>query len=193
MDGDSFGRLAYLVLLGAALTGWFVMENRARLGGAVRIAVAWGLIFLGVIAAYGLWSDISTEIAPRQTVMAEGGIVEVPRAPDGHYYLLLTVEGTPVRFMVDTGATNVVLSDRDADRLGIDRSALVFTGQARTANGLIRTARIGLDDVRLDGHPEGRLAAWVGDGPLDVSLLGMDYLSRFARVEIARDRLILTR
>ncbi|MFA5538149.1 MAG: TIGR02281 family clan AA aspartic protease [Gemmobacter sp.] len=193
MDGNSFGRLAYLVLLGAALTGWFVMENRARLGGAVRIAVAWGLIFLGVIAAYGLWSDISTEIAPRQTVMAEGGIVEVPRAPDGHYYLLLTVEGTPVRFMVDTGATNVVLSDRDADRLGIDRSALVFTGQARTANGLIRTARIGLDDVRLDGHSEGRLAAWVGDGPLDVSLLGMDYLSRFARVEIARDRLILTR
>ena len=193
MDSDTFGRLAYLGLLGAAILGWLVVENRGRMGAMLRQGLAWGLIFLGVVAGYGLWSDIRTEVAPRQAVMAEGGRVEIPRAPDGHFYLTLYVNGTPVRFMIDTGATNVVLSGRDADRLGIDRNALAFTGEARTANGTIRTARVTLPEVTLDGRPEGRLAAWVGDGALDISLLGMEYLGRFERVEIARDRMILTR
>jgi aspartyl protease family protein len=193
MDGDTWGRLAYLGLLGLALAGWLVVENRGRMGAMLRQGLAWGLIFLGAVAGYGLWSDIRTEVAPRQAVMAEGSRIEIPRAPDGHFYLTLHVAGTPVRFMIDTGATNVVLSDRDAERLGIDLRTLAFTGQARTANGVIRTARLTLPDVTLDGRPEGRLPAWVGDGLLDVSLLGMDYLNRFDRVEIARDAMILTR
>lgn len=193
MDPDNIGRFAYLGLLLAALAGWMIVEFRGRMGQMLRTGVAWGLIFLGVAAGYGLWSDLRTDIAPRQTVLAEDGRVEVPRAPDGHFYLTLTIKGTPVRFMVDTGATTVVLSDRDSERLGIDRGALAFTGSARTANGTIRTARVMLEDVRLGDLAERRLAAWVGDGQLDVSLLGMDYLNRFERVEMSRDRLILHR
>ncbi len=193
MDPDSLGRLTYLILLGAAVAGWFLVENRSRLGAVARMAAAWGLIFVGIAAAYGLWGDLRDDIAPRQSVAVGGTTIEVPRSANGHYHLTLTVRGTPVRFIVDTGATDVVLSDRDAERLGIDRSTLAFTGQARTANGTVRTARVILDDVALDGTPEGRLAASVGDGRLDISLLGMSYLSRFAKIEIARDRLILTR
>lgn len=193
MDSLDFGRLAYLLLLGTALLGWLVVENRGRMGSMLRQGLAWGLIFLGVVAAYGLWSDIRTEVAPSQAILAEGERIEVPRAPDGHYYLTLEVGGVPVRFMIDTGATNVVLSDRDSARLGIDRDKLVFTGTARTANGTIRTARVTLEDVTLGGVPEGRLSAWVGDGRLETSLLGMDYLGRFSRVEIERNRLLLTR
>ncbi|MDO9526423.1 MAG: TIGR02281 family clan AA aspartic protease [Gemmobacter sp.] len=190
---DNLPRIIYLVILSAAVGAWVMVEYRGRMGQMMRAAAAWGLIFIGVAAGYGLWADLRTELAPRQTVIAEEGRIELPRAQDGHYYLTLTIQDTPVRFMIDTGASTVVLSDRDSERLGIDRTKLAFTGSARTANGTIRTARITLDNVALDGIPEGRLPAWVGDGPLDVSLLGMDYLSRFARVEIARDRLILHR
>ncbi|MDR5652966.1 retropepsin-like aspartic protease family protein [Ruixingdingia sedimenti] len=188
-----FGRLVYLGLLLVAVGGWLVVEHRGRIGAALRQLLAWGLLFLGVVAAYGLWSDIRTQVAPRQSVMEAGTQIELPRAPDGHYYLTLHIAGTPVRFMVDTGATEVVLSDRDARRLGIDPETLVFTGRAQTANGVIRTARVRLDEVTLDGFPEGRIAASVGDGPLGMSLLGMDYLNRFSRIEIAAGRLVLTR
>jgi len=190
---DTIPRVVYLTILIAAVGAWVLVEYRGRMGQMLRAVAAWGLIFIGVAAGYGLWDDLRTDLAPRQTVVAETGRVEIPRAPDGHYYLTLTVRDTPVRFMVDTGASTVVLSDRDSERLGIDRSKLAFTGSARTANGTIRTARVTLDNVALDGIPQGRLPAWVGDGPLDVSLLGMDYLSRFAKVEITGDRLVLHR
>jgi aspartyl protease family protein len=193
MTEHDIGRFAYLALLLLAVAGWVIAENRRNLGALLRQGLGWGFIFLAAIAAYGLWGEIRTQVAPRQAVFDAGARIEVPRAPDGHYFLTLEVGGTPVRFMVDTGATVTALSARDSKRLGIDRRTLAFTGQARTANGVIRTAPVTLRDVTLDGIPMGTMAAWVGDGPLDVSLLGMDFLGRFARIEIAGDRLILTR
>lgn len=192
MTGDDFARLAYLIILGSAIAGWLVIESRGRMGQMARQALAWMLIFVGVAAAYGLWQDFAP--SGQRTLLAQQGAdqIVVQRAPDDHFYLTLDVGGTPVRFMVDTGATAIVLSDRDADRLGIDRRALAYIGQARTANGTIRTARVTLPGVRLEGQPMGDLPAWVGDGPLDISLLGMEFLNRFDRVEMARDRLVLT-
>ena len=58
MEANDIGQLAYLVLLGAALVGWFITQNRASLGKVTQQALAWGLIFLGVIAAVGLWTDV---------------------------------------------------------------------------------------------------------------------------------------
>ena len=192
MTGDDFARLAYLLILGSAIAGWLVVESRGRMGQMARQALAWLLIFVGLAAAYGLWQDFAPS-GQRQSFALDGSAqVVLNRAPDTHFYLTLDVTGTPVRFMVDTGATGIVLSDRDSDRLGIDRRSLAYLGEARTANGIIRTARVTLRDVRLDGASLGDLTAWVGDGPLGVSLLGMDFLNRFERVEMLRDRLVLT-
>lgn len=193
MDGDLLARLGYLLLLLVAVGGYLLVEYRNRLGAMLRQAAAWGLILMGLIAVHGLWQDIRGGLVPSQSVAVDGQRIELPRAADGHYYMVLSIGGVPVRFMVDTGASNVVLSARDADRLGIERGRLVYTGTARTANGDIRTARVTLRDIRLDGHDEGRLTAVVGDGELGLSLLGMDFLRRFQRVEIAGDRLVLTR
>lgn len=191
MDGIEFGRVAYLVLLLVAVGGWVIVEYRGRMGFALRTAMAWGLIFLGVMAGYGLWNDIRRTALPAQATMTDGRL-EIPRASDGHYHLTLDIGGTPVRFLVDTGATNVVLSQDDARRLGIDPATLTYLGQARTANGVVRTARVGLTDVRLGGFRDDRVAAYVTDGDMEGSLLGMDYLRRF-RIEIADGRMVLTR
>lgn len=192
MSGDDFARLAWLILLGSSIGGWLIVESRGRMGQMARQALAWLLILVGLAAGYGLWQDMGLR-APQQAVLRQDGQIVVARAPDDHFYLTLEVGGTPVRFMVDTGATNIVLSDRDTDRLGIDRRGLAFLGTAQTANGTIRTARTLLKDVRLEGEPLGDLPAWVGDGPLGVSLLGMDFVNRFERVEMSRDRLVLSR
>ncbi len=125
MDGEDFGRLLYLGLLLAAVGGWLLVEYRGRLGVALRTAMAWGLIFVGVMAGYGLWNDLRRADAPRQ-MMTTGGEVVLPRAADGHYYLTLTIDGTDLPFMVDTGATSVVLSRDDARTLGIDPDTLAY-------------------------------------------------------------------
>lgn len=191
MDGDSFGRLGYLILLLAVVGGWVMVEYRSRIGAALRTLLAWGLIFVGLMAGYALWSDLRTEILPRQAVL-QGGQIEVPRAPDGHYYLTLEIGGTPLRFMADTGATSVVLARQDAVRLGIDPESLLFLGEARTANGTVRTARTELRDVALGPFTDARISAFVNEGQMDQSLLGMEYLGRY-RIEIAGDRMVLSR
>ena len=191
MDTNDFGRLLYLGLLLAAVSGWVLVEYRGRLGFALRTAMAWGLIFVGVMAGYGLWNDLRRAEVPRQ-MMAEGGEVVLPRAPDGHYYLTLTINGTDLEFMVDTGATSVVLSRDDARKLGIDPETLAYLGEANTANGTVRTARVTLTDVRLGQVVDDRLSAEVNDGQMDGSLLGMTYLGRF-RIEIDGDRMVLKR
>ncbi len=191
MDGDTIARMAYLGLLLAAVGGWVIVEYRQRLGLALRSAAAWGLIFIGAMAGYGLWSDIRTDIGPAQMTVADGR-VELPRAPDGHYYASLVLNGTEVRFMADTGATNMVLSQQDARRIGIDPAALIYLAEAQTANGTVRTARVTLDSVELGPFRDATFQAWVTDGEMEGSLLGMDYLGLF-RIEIAGDRMILTR
>ena len=191
MDGDQLARLLYLGLLAAALGGTFLVANRGRLGQVAQQAAVWGLIFLGVVAAYGLWSDIRDDVAPRQSYVE--GRVEVPRGPGGHYDLTLGVNGEPVRFVVDTGATDVVLSRADAERVGVDLDALIYTGEAWTANGPVRVATVALDEVRLGEIVDRDLSAAVTDGDLDASLLGMRYLERFERVTIEGGRLVLER
>jgi aspartyl protease family protein len=193
MDSADIPRIAYLVLLGVAVAGWFIAENRASLGKTMRLALAWGLIFLGVIAGFGLWSDVRTDIIPRQSVVADGARVEVPRAFDGHYYLTLRLDGTPVDFVVDTGATDIVLSREDAARIGLDPQALAYTGVAMTANGQVRTARARVGEILLGGIADQDVMVSVNDGEMPGSLLGMAYLQRFSRIEIADGTLVLER
>lgn len=193
MSDFEYARLFYLVLLGGAVMLWFFAQNRNSLGRVTQQALVWGLIFVGVIAAVGLWGDIRQTVRPGQVVLSEAGRIEVPRAPDGHYYLTADVNGTPVNFVIDTGASQIVLSERDARRVGIDTAGLVYVGRAITANGEVRTAPVRLDRLAIGPFADERVRAVVNEGALDRSLLGMDYLQRFSSVEIAGNRLILTR
>lgn len=191
MDTVSFGNIAYLVLLLIAIGGWMIAANRHQLGKMAQQAAIWGFIFLGTIAAIGLWSDIRDDVAPRAAVI--GNRIEIPRGLDGHYHLTLGLNGTPVDFVIDTGASDMVLSMEDAARIGLDPGSLAFTGQATTANGTVRTARIRIATVEIGGTIETNVPASVTLGEMQGSLLGMSYLQRFARIEIAGNRMILER
>lgn len=193
MAADQIAQLIYLGLLTAAIGGFFLLQSRERKSKLVQQAAVWAFIFLGVIAAIGLWTDIRQTVAPRQAVFAEQGRIELPRAPDGHFYLTAQVNGSPVRFVIDTGATGVVLSQKDARRAGIDPETLAYTGQARTANGTVGTAPVRIDRISFGGMVDRNLRAWVNGGRMDTSLLGMSYLQRFDKVEISGDRMVLSR
>ncbi|SEO68169.1 aspartyl protease family protein [Salinihabitans flavidus] len=193
MTGTDLGHLTYLVLLGAAVVFWFVTSHRQSFGRTVQQAMAWGLIILGAIAAVALWDDIRSTARPTQAVFADEGRIEIPRRIDGHYYLTLTINGAPVEFVVDTGASDMVLSRRDAARAGLDPEALNFTGRALTANGEVRTAPVRLDEVRAGRYVDRGVPARVNGGALDRSLLGMSYLHLFEQITITGGKLVLTR
>jgi len=193
MTGDDIGRIIYLLLLVAVVGGWFFVTNRENLGKTAQQAAIWGLIFVGVIAVAGLWEDIRDDVAPRQSVVSDGARIEVPRSFDGHYYLSLELNGTPVRFVIDTGATDMVLTREDARAVGIDPDRLAYLGSAQTANGTVPIARVTLNTVALGGVVDTNVGASVNGGEMFGSLLGMTYLNRFGRIEIADGRLILER
>lgn len=193
MDASDYGHLAYLGLLGAVLVFWYLIQNRQSLGKTVQQAAAWALIFLGAIAVIGLWDDIRNTVRPGQADFVGEGRIEVPRAMDGHYYLELFVNDAPVRFVIDTGATGVVLTRKDAAQAGLDPDGLRFSDSANTANGVVRTAPVTLNRVTLGPVVDRDVAAWVNDGDMNGSLLGMTYLQRWSRIEIGDGKLILHR
>lgn len=193
MTGDDTARLLYLALLGGAVVLWFLAQNRASPGKVTQQALVWALIFVGVIAAVGLWGDIRQTVMPGQAVSVQEGRIELPRAPDGHYYMTAQVNGAPVRFVVDTGATEIVLAQADAERAGIDTGGLAYVGRAMTANGEVRTAPVVLDSLSVGPVTDRRLRAVVNEGEMTGSLLGMSYLQRFSNVQIGNGRLLLER
>lgn len=193
MSADSIASLIYLGLLGTVVGGYFLLANRHRMGQMAQQAAIWGLIFVGVAAGAALWDDIRGASDTRQSVFRDGERIVTTRAPDGHYHLTLGINGAPVRFLVDTGASDMVLTMRDAARAGLDRDALRFVGRAVTANGMVQTAPVTLDRVELGGLVDRNIPAQVSAGEMPGSLLGMRYLSRFAEVTMSGDTLTLSR
>lgn len=191
MESTDAGRIAYLVLLLIGVGGWMLVANRRQLGQMAQHAAIWVFIFIGAVAAVGLWSDISKDVAPRASVV--GSQIEIPRGFDGHYHLTMDLNGIPVDFVVDTGASDIVLSMQDAQRIGISPDSLAFTGQAVTANGTVRTARIRIPELRIGDITDTNVPASVTEGEMTGSLLGMTYLQRFARIEISGGKMILER
>lgn len=191
MDSSDFPRLVYLVILLTAVVGWLIAENRNSLGKTARSLIVWGLIFIGVMAGYGLWGDIRNDITPQQSVLEGGAGITVPRAPDGHFHLTLQINDVPVEFLVDTGATDIVLTRQDAERVGLDPDEMPFLGRARTANGVVETAYGSVDKVSLGPFQFTDVAVAVNAGDMAGSLLGMSFLSRFSRLEISGNRLLL--
>lgn len=186
-------RLIYLSLLGGAVVLWFFAQNRNSLGKTTQQAMVWGLIFVGVIAGVGLWDDIRDEVMPGAYTVTGENQIELPRAGDGHYYVTAEINGAEVDFVVDTGATMIVLTQADAEKAGFKRDDLAFVGRAGTANGEVRTAPVWLDNLRIGPIEDFGVGAMVNGGELDQSLLGMSYLQKFHSVEIRQGKLILTR
>lgn len=191
MDSADLPRLLYMVLLGAAVVGWFLAENRGNLGSTARMALVWGMIFVGIVAVYGLWDDIRRDVSPRQSIVAEDRLIEVPRSSDRHFNLTMSLNGEPIEFVVDTGATEVVLSLEDARRAGLNPDDLAFMGTARTANGTVSTAYTRIDEVAIGPVSFNNVRVAVNGGEMSGSLLGMSFLDRFKRMEISGNRLRL--
>jgi aspartyl protease family protein len=103
--------------------------------------------------------------------------------PQGHVLVDAYINGAPVKFLVDTGATMVVLTLKDAAAAGFGRSDLVFSMKTSTANGVARAAPVNLRELRIDQLLVPDVRAAVAEN-LNISLLGQSFLTRLDGYEM---------
>lgn len=172
------------------------------LGWALRclvLTVLAGGIFIGLQSG-GMFETVlasrSSEPLPLTQNVSDGGsggwLEEVVMlGQSGHFITDVHINGTPVTFLIDTGASHTVLNQRDAERLRLSGGSLRYTVPFQSANGTTYAAPVTLRDVRLGQFQLYDLDAYVNQGNLGISLLGMSFLRRFESYEFLQDRLVL--
>jgi aspartyl protease family protein len=181
-----------LIACGAdvGLAGLFPGKVLLTIDGGAPRTVAVGATTSEGVKVVAIEGDTATlEFDGRKRVLRVGqnvaaqpsgkGPAKVVLTADGQGHFLTTgaINGTPVRFMVDTGATLISIGIGDARRIGIDPSKGV-QGITNTANGQIRVSRVKLDTVRVGDVTLNNVDAAVLQHELSPALLGMSFLNR---------------
>jgi aspartyl protease family protein len=126
---------------------------------------------------------------PEQTV--EGGVTRIPIGRDGHFWLRARVNGTPERFLIDTGATVTALSPDAASAAGIRDQPLRQSVVLKTANGAVE-ARIGtIDELKFGNIVARDLDTVITPGLGHTNVIGMNLLTRLASWRVEDNTLIL--
>jgi aspartyl protease family protein len=126
------------------------------------------------------------------TASSSGASITLAADPRGHFFSEGMINGRPMRFLVDTGATMVAIPAADAVRLGIDyRKGM--QGRTRTAGGVVTVYKVTLDSLRLGGIEASNVDAVVIEEGLDIALLGMSFLNRLDMRQEGRTMTLIKR
>jgi aspartyl protease family protein len=203
MSNDKFASLASLGLV-AVHMGLNAFRPGAFGGTTLRNIALWLFIFVGLIAGYQnrfALQDFGSTITaglipsrPQSSTLPDGAaLVSIGKSDNGHFEVDSDVNGRGVRFLIDTGATSIVLTANDAASIGLDMSALSFTIATSTANGTAMAAPARIDEIVIGSIIRRNLRALVAkEGALDQSLLGMEFLNSLSSFTIKQDQLQLS-
>lgn len=155
-------------------------------------------IALALVVAVGIGIGVSLPAPRPAAVTAAAPVADEDDAPrptvlerrrNGHFYATVEVNGEPIRFLVDTGASMIALTEKDARRarIAFDPDRYVVVG--RGAAGAVTGQDVTVNSAVLDGKRGERLRGVVLDGA-DVSLLGQNFLRRM-EVSISGDTMTL--
>lgn len=132
---------------------------------------------------------VAPAMAPGVAMAQDTGTQVITKGPDGMFYIEGDVNGAPVRFLVDTGASMMMLSKSDAERAGLDGRSQTAT--ARTLAGTVGLRLTESDSVQVAGRTLRHVPTAVHPGQDEVSVIGLDALGRIGSVTIMRDRLVI--
>lgn len=202
MANEDFGQMIFLLPIAGLLAAGVLAGRRGDMSQILRYIAIWLVIILGLVTAY-LYRDDFREVGARLSaglmpgsavVTTTDGASEViiHRSMGGHFQTEVDVDGQPVSMLVDTGASAVVLSYDDAERIGLDPQQLSYTVIVATANGRATAAPVRLDELAIGPIVRRNVRAVVAEeGRLDQSLLGMTFLSTLGSLQIQTDELRL--
>lgn len=201
-DSDNQLRVVIAVVwLGVLLTAVVAQVQRGQVGLMLRYTLTWILIFLGIVTVYAFRQEfgfvkdrVVAEVLPQRgltqskpdSASTGGGEASISFRSryGGHFVVDAVIRGETVRFLVDTGASDVVLTPTDAQRIGLHPATLNYTQRYNTANGVVMGAPVTLDRVRIGPIEVANVRASVNRAPMQGSLLGMSFLNRLAGYEV---------
>jgi aspartyl protease family protein len=203
-DGETprlIGLVAILLFVSAGIIG-----RQMRAWQVIRAMVGWAAIILVVAGLYASRDEIAgfagrlvgalvpgVPVSGRLAGEDNPDSVVVTRSGDGHFAVRTSVDGVSTTMLIDTGASLVTLSHRDALRAGLDPGTLDYSVAIRTANGTMNAASVVLDRLAVGPIEQRDVKALVAPrGSLGQSLLGMSFLDRLHGYSISGDRLVLT-
>ncbi len=202
LSEDQSLSLVYLVILLVFLVGTAGFAWR-RPGSTIRHLAIWILIGLALVTLYAYRAPLQRFAAPVMQELDPSRAIEVTNADgqtelsiargrDGHFHIDAEANGSPVRFLVDTGASTTVLTLRDAERSGIEIAGLEFDRPVQTANGIAFFARADLRTLEIGPYRLSAIRVGVmPEGTLETSLLGMNTIDRFAEWRMEGNRMVL--
>jgi aspartyl protease family protein len=194
-DNAKFG-VAHSAVLLCVLAGSALFVRDIKLSEGLKYGLIWLGVLLVLVLSYSyrdvvLDSRLGAELMPGRARMLADGEVQLRRGEGGHFHALLSVNGVQVRFMVDTGASDIVLSQADARRAGYDVDALNYDLSTLTANGVGGAARIRINYLRLGSVELHDIPAMVNKAEMSGSLLGMRFLDQFRSYSVDGNTLTL--
>lgn len=199
LSGDNWQNFIYLSLILLILAGGIISNRDISFKKSLKYLSAWSVIALIFISLYSYryeFSDFKSrlmgEINPASAQFNRSGEMIINIARDGHFYLDTIINSSPIRFMIDTGASDIVISMKEAERVGIRTNKLIFNRPYQTANGISWGAKTTLEKMEVEDLLFYDVPASVNSADMGTSLLGMSFLRKFHKYEFYRDKLVLT-
>ena len=191
--------LVHYVIWLIVLLASMVIHFQKNAGKAFRYAALWVVIGSLLFIGYNLkdefqdfGSRLKAELIPHSGRQSADQI-EFKAQIGGHFVIEAQVDGFEVRFLVDTGASDVILTPRDARKIGFESKNLSFDKIYRTANGIVRGAPIKLGWIKIGPVELNNVRASINGSEMTNSLLGMSFLSNIGGYEVVGDKLTLKR
>jgi aspartyl protease family protein len=166
----------------AVLVGWFMPAGDPVAAPAVQAS--------GTATPGSKPIDDRTPRKPN--LQSTNGPWTLVKQDDGHFYAEGTANGQTVRFLVDTGASTVALTDADAQRLGLFWNYSELQNVGRGVSGEVTGKPVEIPELRVGGMTVYNVRAVIIPQGLDVSLLGQSFLSKIPHVGISGDRMTLS-
>jgi len=183
--------------LALVIAGGVVAARAPRAGVAVRrlgnllMLVVFGLAVMRFVRMDPAFDAALHAVgAPEQSV--SGGETRIPLSQDGHYWITAKLNGTPLRLMVDTGATVTAISADVAEAAGIEPDPLRPEARVDTANGSVTAAPASIESLRFGSIAARDLDAIIMPGADGPNVLGMNFLTRLKGWRVEDGVLILT-
>ncbi|HQS11546.1 MAG: hypothetical protein B7Y62_06165 [Sphingomonadales bacterium 35-56-22] len=178
-DGPSliWGVVCILLLLSS------LAARRLPLGYVAKAAFAWIAIFAALFAIFSfrfefqaVWERVKSDISGTAGQSVSGEDITIRRQDDGHYWLQVDVNGKPVRFMIDSGATTTAVNANTARETGIEVDANGYPVFLNTANGSVAAQRGVILSLKIGSQEIGQHNVVVSESFGDTNVLGMSFL-----------------
>ena len=191
-DGPSliWGVMCILLLVSS------LAARRLPLGYIAKAGLAWIAIFAALFAIFSfrfefinIWERVKADISGTAGQSISGDAIELSRQDDGHYWIMVDINGRPVRFMVDSGATMTAINAATAQEVGVETDGYPII--LSTANGRVAAKRATVGSLAVGPHKIENHSVVVSDSFGDVNLLGMNFLNSMQSWRVEANVMIL--